>query len=74
MRQTEVKTLRQVCAATILSLIFAVSVFAGDVHSPGVAAAAPSVAGDVHCPGVVSTGTATTVSTEIILTAVSLTY
>lgn len=68
------KNLRQVCAATILSLILAVSVFAGDVHSPGAAAAAPSIAGDVHCPGVVSTGTTATVTTEVILTIVSVTY
>ena len=28
-------TLRQVCAAAILSLTLAVSVMAGDIHSPG---------------------------------------
>jgi hypothetical protein len=28
-------TLRQVCAAVILSLTLAVSVVAGDIHSPG---------------------------------------
>lgn len=31
------KTLRQVCAATILSLTLAVSAFAGDIHSPAIA-------------------------------------
>ena len=31
------KTLRQICAATILSLTLALSVSAGDIHSPGVA-------------------------------------
>jgi hypothetical protein len=31
-----VKTLRQICAATILSLTFAVSIFAGQIDCPGV--------------------------------------
>lgn len=35
------KTLRQVCAATILSLTCAVSVFAGDIYCPGVVAPDP---------------------------------
>jgi hypothetical protein len=32
-----VKTLRRMCAASILSLALAVSAFASDVHCPGVA-------------------------------------
>jgi len=56
---TEMKTLRQICAATVLSLTLAVSAFAGDVH----------------CPGVVSTVTDTTsvITTTVILTVVSQT-
>lgn len=51
------KTLRQVCAATILSLTFAVSAFAGDIY----------------CPGVVSTGTTTpSAITSVILTIVNV--
>jgi hypothetical protein len=57
-----VKTLRQKCAAAILSLTFAVSAFAGQID----------------CPGVVSTGSGTTLTAEItstvILTIVSLSH
>jgi len=54
-----VKTLRRICAATILSLTVVVSASAGDIHAPGVA----------------STGTSTTsVTTSVILTIVSLIY
>ncbi|HXD33680.1 MAG TPA: hypothetical protein VN643_21335 [Pyrinomonadaceae bacterium] len=53
------KKLRQICAATILSLTLAVSVLAGDIH----------------CPGAASTGTDTSsVTTSVILTIVSLIY
>ncbi|HXQ73161.1 MAG TPA: hypothetical protein VN844_21860 [Pyrinomonadaceae bacterium] len=54
------KTLRQVCAATILSLTFAASAFAGDIY----------------CPGVVSTsGTgAGSATTTMILTIVNVIY
>ena len=53
------KTLRRIWAATVLSLIVAVTTSAGDIHSPGA----------------VSTGTDTTsVTTTIILTVVSLIY
>jgi hypothetical protein len=56
---TKVKTLRQMCAATILSLMFAVS----------------TLAGDTHCPGAVSTPTnTTTATTTIILVAVNVIY
>jgi len=50
------KTLRQACAATVLSLTLAVSAFAGDIYSPGKA----------------STGGTTPISTTIILTIVDL--
>ena len=36
------KTLRRVCAATILSLSLAVSVFAGQIETPGAPAPAPA--------------------------------
>jgi hypothetical protein len=52
-------TLRRVCAATILSLTLAVSVFAGDIHSPGRTETEPST---------------TSVTTPIILTIVNLIY
>ena len=55
----QVKTLRQICAATILSLTIVVSASAGDLHAPGV----------------VSTDTGTgSVTTSVILTIVSLIY
>jgi hypothetical protein len=57
----QVKTLRQICVATILSLTIAVSASAGDLHAPGV----------------VSTGTGTgtgSVTTSVILTIVGLIY
>jgi hypothetical protein len=37
-----VKTLGQICAATILNLALALSVLAGDIHSPGVASTGTS--------------------------------
>ena len=53
------KTLRQICAVGILTLMLVVSVSAGDIDSPGKA----------------SNGTSTTsVTTTIILTIVSLIY
>ena len=53
------KTLRRICTATILSLTFAISGFAGEID----------------CPGVASTGTgSTSATTTVILTIVSLTY
>jgi len=56
---TRVKTLRQISAATILSLMFAMS----------------ALAGDTQCPGVVSTGANTTATTTtVILAAVSVIY
>jgi len=56
-----VKTLRRICAATILSLILTVSAFAGHIETPGA----------------VSTGGGTTtvdVTINIVLLAVSVTY
>jgi len=53
---TEVKTLRQLCAATVLSLTLAVSAFAGDIY----------------CPGIASTGGTDSVSMTVILTIVDL--
>ena len=55
------KTLRQVCAATILSLTFAVSAFAGDIYCPGIVS--------TGSPGSPSSGT-----TTVILTIVNVIY
>ena len=66
------KTLRQLCAATILSLTLAVSVLAGQVETPGVVATAT---GHIETPGVTSTGgTTIDITTTVVLTAVSVTY
>lgn len=55
-------TLRQTCAAMVLTLALAVSVLAGEIH----------------CPGVASTGTGTTsttdVTTTIVITAITAAY
>ncbi|HVI70680.1 MAG TPA: hypothetical protein VM656_04240 [Pyrinomonadaceae bacterium] len=53
------KTLRRICAATILSLTLVGSVSAGDIHSPGKASTEPDT---------------TSVTTSVILTIVSLIY
>lgn len=59
MEASQVKTLRLVCAATILSVSVVISASAGDLHAPGVA----------------STQTSTTsVTTSVILTIVSLIF
>jgi len=69
-------TLRQLCAATLLSLTLAISAFAGHIDCPGVVAPSSTcVAGHIDCPGVASTDTGTTsATTDVILTVVSLTY
>jgi hypothetical protein len=59
----KMKTLRQTCAATILSLTLAVSVLAGHMDTTGAPAPAPS-----------PTPSASTTSTTIILTVLSLIY
>lgn len=56
------KTLRQICAATILSLALSVCALAGQIEVNGVVAQPP--------PATQSTGTATT----ILLTMLSLIY
>ena len=65
------KTL-QLCAATLLSLALAVSVFAGHVDCPPVVepTSATSATGTIDSPGVAATDT----TTEVIVTIVSLTY
>ena len=60
------KTLRQICVVTILSLTLALSVSAGDIHSPGLATTG-STSGSKN-------KTAPSVSTTVILTIVSLIY
>ena len=59
------KTLRQMCAAMILSLILALSVSAGDMHSPGVVSPPPPPPGETQSPP-------TSVTTTILLTIISL--
>jgi hypothetical protein len=63
------KTLRQVCAATILSLMLAVSVLAGHIDTPG--APAPATA---PAPTPASTTTSTSTATSFLLTVLSLIY
>ena len=60
------KTLRQIGAATILSLTLALSVSAGDIHSPGVASTG-STSGN-------TTNNVPSVTATVILTIVSLLY
>lgn len=59
-------TLRQTCAATVLSLVLAVSALAGQISSPGIVAPPPPS----------ETSTATTdisdITTTIILTIINL--
>ena len=57
----KVKTLRRICAGTILSLSLAVSVFAGHIETPG-------------CVSTVDGSTTIDVTTTIVLAAVSVTY
>jgi len=60
-----VKTLRQICATTILSLTIVVSASAGDLHAPGAVSTATNT----------TTGNNTTsVATSVILTIVSVIY
>jgi len=56
-----VKTLRLICAATILSLTLAVSAFAGHMETTGAAAPTPA-----------TSSTTTNVTTSIVLTILSL--
>lgn len=61
-------TIRQLCAGTILGLMFAVPVMAGDIDSPGKTPTPPPST---------STSTATgtsSLTTTVILTIVSLIY
>jgi hypothetical protein len=57
----KMKTLRQTCVATILSLMLAVSVLAGHMDTTGAPAPSP-------------TPSASTASTTIVLTVLSLIY
>jgi hypothetical protein len=44
------KKLRQLCAGTVLMLVFAVAVFAGDIDCPGITSQ-PATTGEIECPG-----------------------
>ena len=59
------KTLRQFCVATILSLMEAVSVLAGHIDTTGVAAPPPPTS---------STTQTTSVTTSILITVLDLIY
>ena len=67
----------QLCAATLLSLVLAVSAFAGHVDSPPVVEPTPAptttATGISECPGVTSTDTSSA-TTDVIVAIVSLTY
>jgi hypothetical protein len=58
-----VKTLRQVCAATILSLMLAVSAFAGHMETTGAPAPDPA-----------TNSTTTNVATSVVLTILNVIY
>jgi hypothetical protein len=61
------KTLRQACAATILTLVLAVTFFAGEIDCPGVVAPPPPA------PSTDTTTTTTTsITTTVILTMLGL--
>jgi len=67
-RLEKVKTLRQLCAVTVLSLTLAVSVMAGQIETWGVAAPPPPP------PPTDSTTQTTSTATSIVLTVLSLIY
>ena len=58
------KTLRQTCAATILTLVLAVSIVAGEIDCPGVVSPPP--------PPPPTSTTTTSITTTIILAIVGL--
>ena len=66
-RLEKVKTLRQLCAVTVLSLTLAVSVMAGQIETWGVAAPPPP-------PPTDSTTQTTSTATSVLLTVLSLIY
>lgn len=57
------KTLRQIYAATILSLTFAVTVFAGQIDCPGVVAPLPPT---------IEASITTEITTSLVTTVISL--
>jgi len=64
--EEHMKTLRQTCAATALSLLLAVSAVAGQIGSGGVVAPPPPPPGETHTPPT------SDLTTTIILTIISL--
>ena len=54
------KTLQRFCAATVLTLTLALSVFAGQIPTPGITSPTPeqqsSITGEITMPGAVATG------------------
>jgi hypothetical protein len=59
--EEHMKTLRQLCGATILSLTLAISAFAGHIDCPGVVATTPP-----------QSATSTNITTTVILTILSV--
>ncbi len=75
------KKLRRTCAVAIVTVVLAVSAFAGQIDSPGVVAPpppgtidSPGIAGIIDSPGAPapSETTSTSTTTTIILTILSL--
>jgi hypothetical protein len=64
------KTFRQICAASILTLALTVSVLAGHIDTPGAPAPAPAPTPQTSTTTTTTSGTAT----AILLTLVSLIY
>lgn len=64
------KTLRQICVTTILSLTLAVSALAGHMDTTGAPAPEPAPSPTSSA----STSTSTTTVTSIVLTMISLIY
>ena len=60
------QTLRQMCAISVLTMALAISVFAGQIHSPGKADPPPPT------PGETSTPPTSDLTTSIILTIIGL--
>jgi len=80
---TKVKTLRQISAATILSLALAISVFAGHIETPGAPAPAPKSGTTTTSPSsettdatdpTTTTSTSSNDITVILLTILDLIY
>lgn len=73
------KTLRQTCAVTILSLTLAVSVLAGHMDTTGAPAPAPSASSELNADGIVVNNAGggqmnNTITISIVQTILSVIY